>query len=450
MKKVGYKSLVIAILLCSLYMTACSNKSEPSKQEETSGNETVSLFLEYAKLQEVALAGEDQLNLEYTNDGWVESNGNEIDQEETNRLLTTFVQLTGSIVEADKVGTIGNQEPFLTVTLTNENQEEKTVEMITDENGMFYAKESDELVYAVSQFPDEWQQFSLVMLQTPLELPTDTLEEIRYTDGKLEFVLNQETTLSEVETSPFISGWFLHSDLQTEFSVEYAQMEQVLAALTSLKGKVSEDVEQGVFTDPIQIDLIGNEHQETLLIGNKEASGQYTYVKTESDQMVYQVPDVLIHRLDLQPAEIIDNFISLLPLTAIESIEITDTNDTIRIEAKHEVVENEAEELEVASEFYVNGEKTDTAAFRKTYQYLAMLSYEEEIDDYSIPVEKVEEEIQIVYTFKDNGETLQHTIRFIPYAEGKYVVVKNGTAEFTTSSEQIDSMLEQLSYITKD
>ena len=447
MKKLRYKRQFFGVILCIVLAAACSNEAEPHQQEVVK-QEAVSLFSDYTQLQKISLVGEDEVTLEATKEGWVESNGNEIDQSETNRLLTAFVELTGTMIEADELEKIETSEPFLTVTLMNNNQEEKRVEMIEAENGVFYAKESEEQVYTVSQLPEEWQQFSLVMLQSPLDLPIETLKEIRYTNGESTIVLNEETTLSEVETSPFISGWFLHSDLQTEFSVEYTKMEQLLTTLSSLKAKESEAVEEEAFKNPTQIELIGTDEQEALVIGSTIDGEPYTYVKTESDQSIYQVPNVLIRKLDWQPIEIVDNFISLLPLTAIESIEIIDGNDKTMIEAKHEVVENAEEELEVDSEFYVNDEKVDTGAFRKTYQYLAMLSYEEETEDYVIPEEEVEGEIQLVYTFKDNGETLQHTIRFIPHSKEKYVVVKNGIAEWMTSSEQIDSMLHQLSLIT--
>lgn len=445
MKKIQSKSILLGVILCSLFTAACSNESEPATQEEA-----VSLFTDYANLQEVTLAGEDQINLKYTNEGWIESNGEVIDQDAANSLLTDLIQLTGTSTKPSDISDVVTIEPFLTITLRNENQEEKTVELIKDEEERFYAKESEEVIYSLSQLPEEWQQFSLVMLQMPLKLNVNNIDEIEYTDDESNFILNHETTLSDVETSPFISGWFLHSDLQTEFSVEYNQMEQLLASLTSLKGKASETVGQEAFTNPIQIELRGNENQETLLIGSKGKVENYTYVKTESNQTVYQVPDVFIRNLKLLPAEIVDNFIMLLPLTAITSIEITSEDANTMIEAKHDVVENEAEELEVASEFFVNDEKVDTAAFRKTYQYLAMLSYEEEVENYSIPLEETTGEINIVYTFKDNGETLQHTIRFIPYQKEKYVVVKNDHAEFTAPSEQIESMLRQLSLITNN
>lgn len=448
MKKVWYKSMFVGVLLCSLFMAACSNESEEGTQKGTAGNGTVSLFMDYETLKEVTIMGADEVKLKYTNEGWVESNGETIDQEEVTRLITEFVQLTGIAMEPNELKALETQEPFMAVTLLNELQEEKTVELLEDENGVFYAKESEELVYAITQLPDEWQQFSLVMVQAPIEVAVDTIDEIHYTQADSNFTLNQKTTLSDVEASPFISGWFLHSDLQTEFSVEYNQMDQLLVSLTTLKGQVSEAVEQESFTNSIQIELTGEGNKETLTIGSEGELDRHTYVKTESNQLVYEVPDVLIRNLTIQPLKIVDNFISLLPLTAIESIEIKDGDNQIMIEASHDVVENDEKELEVTSEFFVNDEQVDTEAFKKTYQYIALLSYEAEVKNYSIPAEEAVGEISLVYTFKDNGETLQHNIRFIPYEEGNYVVVKDDQAEFTAAGEQIETMLQQLTLIT--
>src|SRR5690606_5482742 len=143
------------------------------------------------------------------------------------------------------------------------------------------------------------------------------------------------------------------------------------------------------------------------------------YVKKESDASVYQVPNVLIEHLSFEPAKLVDNFIALLPLTAVESIEIQAECEKTVIEAEHEVVDGEEDELEIASDIFVNGKQVNTDSFRKSYQHLAMLSYEEELKDYRVPEEEVEGEISVLYTFKDNGNLLTNHLRFVPYEDGK-------------------------------
>ncbi|MBM6614486.1 DUF4340 domain-containing protein [Desemzia sp. RIT804] len=449
-KKGSHGIIVWSFLLTAIFFMGCAKDSDTATTEESTSEEPIALFMEYTNLKEATLIGEEEVALEYTSNGWTASNGELIDQDTTNNLMTGLIQLNGIVVDKTEAKPILTEETFLTTTVTNEDKEEKKVEFIEDKDGEVYAVDSEETVYQLTRFPDELKQISFIMLQKSMELISEDLKEIRYSDENSTFVLNQETSLSDVETSPFISGWFLHSDLQTEFSIEYNQMQQLLAALTSIKGNKSEAVEPETFSSPIQIDLIGNEDQETLLIGADVKSENYTYVKLESNQSVYQVPNVLIEQLTLQPAELVDNFIALLPLTAVESIEIVADEEKTMIEAKHDVIDNEESQLEIASDIFINGTQVDTEAFRKTYQYLAMLSYEEELENYTIPNGEVEGEISVLYTFKDNGDILTNYIRFIPYQEGEYVVIKNGVSEFTTSIGQLETMLQQIALLIEN
>ena len=447
--KVSYKYKIRLFLLIGLFLVGCTDDSVTAPTEESTSTKAITLFQEYTNLTEAVLTGEEEVELSYTSNGWTSSNEEPVDQNATNQLMTGLVQLTGTKVDQTEAQTLLKETAFLTAALVNGDKEEKTLQFVKNENEKFFAIDQEDSVYQLTDFPTELKQFSSIMVQQPIELAGEELTEIEYETKDTWFVLNQETALSEVETAPFISGWFFHSDLQTEFSVEYNQMQQVLASLTTLKGKKAETVDTEAFSSPVRIDLTGKEKQETILIGSKVESTEYTYVKKESDQSVYQVPNVLIEQLSLEPAKLVDNFISLLPLTAVESVEIQAEGEKTMIEAEHEVVDGEEDELEIASDIFVNGKQVSIDSFRKTYQHLAMLSYEEELQDYRVPEEEVEGEISILYTFKDNGNVLTNQIRFIPYQDGKFAVVKNDTAEFTTSIAQLETMLQQVALLTE-
>lgn len=447
--KIPYKHSIRLFLLIGLFLAGCTNDSVTAPAEESTNTKAITLFQEYTNLTEAILEGEEEVELSYTSNGWTSSNEEPVDQNATNQLMTGLVQLTGTKVDQTEAQTLLKETVFLTATLVNGDKEEKTLQFVKNENEKIFAIDQEDSVYQLTDFPTELKQFSSIMVQQPIELAGEELTEIEYTTKDTRFVLNQETTLSEVETAPFISGWFFHSDLQTEFSVEYNQMQQVLASLTTLKGKKAETVDTKAFSSPVQIDLSGKGKQETILIGSNVESTEYTYVKKESDGSVYQVPNVLIEHLSFEPAKLVDNFIALLPLTAVESIEIQAEGEKTVIEAEHEVVDGEEDELEIASDIFVNGKQVNTDSFRKSYQHLAMLSYEEELKDYRVPEEEVEGEISVLYTFKDNGNLLTNHLRFVPYEDGKYAVVKNDTAEFTTSVSQLETMLQQVALLTE-
>lgn len=436
-------------LLIGFFLAGCSEDMATAPTEKSTSSKTIALFQEFNNLTEASLTGEEEINLAYTSTGWISSKEELIDQNAADQLMSGLVQLTGTKVEEAETRSLSKETPFLTATLVNGDKEEKTLQFVENENGQIFAMENEESVYQLNEFPNELKQFSGILLQAPIELAGEELKEIKYENGDATFVLNQETTLSEVETSPFISGWFLHSDFQTEFSVEYTQMQQIQSALTTLRGDKIGGIEPDVFSSPITIHLTGKTKQETLLIGNGVKSAEYTYVKKESDQSVYQVPNVLIEQLTFEPTKLVDNFISLLPLTAVESVEIQAEGEKTVIEAEHEVMDGEEDQLEIVSNIFVNGKQINTDAFRKTYQHLAMLSYEGELEDYQVPEEAVEGEITILYTFKNNGDVLTNQIRFVPYEDGVYAVVKNNVVEFTTSVAQLETMLQQIALLTE-
>lgn len=447
--KVSYKNKMWLFLLIGFFLAGCSEDMATAPTEKSTSSKTIALFQEFTNLTEASLTGEEEINLAYTSTGWISSKEELIDQNAADQLMSGLVQLTGTKVEEAETRSLSKETPFLTATLVNGDKEEKTLQFVENENGQIFAMENEESVYQLNEFPNELKQFSGILLQAPIELAGEELKEIKYENGDATFVLNQETTLSEVETSPFISGWFLHSDFQTEFSVEYTQMQQIQSALTTLRGDKIGGIEPDVFSSPITIHLTGKTKQETLLIGNGVKSAEYTYVKKESDQSVYQVPNVLIEQLTFEPTKLVDNFISLLPLTAVESVEIQAEGEKTVIEAEHEVMDGEEDQLEIVSNIFVNGKQINTDAFRKTYQHLAMLSYEGELEDYQVPEEAVEGEITILYTFKNNGDVLTNQIRFVPYEDGVYAVVKNNVVEFTTSVAQLETMLQQIALLTE-
>lgn len=447
--KVSYKNKMWLFLLIGFFLAGCSEDMATAPTEKSTSSKTIALFQEFTNLTEASLTGEEEINLAYTSTGWISSKEELIDQNAADQLMSGLVQLTGTKVEEAETRSLSKETPFLIATLVNGDKEEKTLQFVENENGQIFAMENEESVYQLNEFPNELKQFSGILLQAPIELAGEELKEIKYENGDATFVLNQETTLSEVETSPFISGWFLHSDFQTEFSVEYTQMQQIQSALTTLRGDKIGGIEPDVFSSPITIHLTGKTKQETLLIGNGVKSAEYTYVKKESDQSVYQVPNVLIEQLTFEPTKLVDNFISLLPLTAVESVEIQAEGEKTVIEAEHEVMDGEEGQLEIVSNIFVNGKQINTDAFRKTYQHLAMLSYEGELEDYQVPEEAVEGEITILYTFKNNGDVLTNQIRFVPYEDGVYAVVKNNVVEFTTSVAQLETMLQQIALLTE-
>lgn len=298
-------------------------------------------------------------------------------------------------------------------------------------------KESEE-VLEFTNLPLAVSDFSLLYLESPLDLKLGSLAEITYQDRLNTFSLSQESDLSQVEQSPFISGWFLHEAYQTEFSVEYQQMESLLTTLRRLHSRPLEDVEP---TEAALLDLklVDGDQQSAHLVFYPNDVDTVSMHWQDADQW-FLLPQSLVDQLRLEPQVLIDNFIALIPLDAVESVSLEGLqNMTI----KHQVEQiGDGETAEELHQFTFDGHTVEETAFRKVYQYLAALTYQDLLEEAFEPTE--EAVLTITYQFLSEGESLKQVIHFYDLDDDHYAVEKNGVLEFTASKAQIDEMLLKL------
>ncbi|MGO4939330.1 hypothetical protein ACTQ45_04810 [Fundicoccus sp. Sow4_D5] len=282
--------------------------------------------------------------------------------------------------------------------------------------------------------------FSLLYLEAPLDLGLGSLIEVAYQDTKNDLTLSQESDWSHVERSPFISGWFLHDVYQTDFSVEYKQMESFLTTLKNLHAQPLPDFEPATAERAsLSLSLMDDAQQTSHLAFYPHSEENLAMYWQEKDAW-YAVPQGLVNDLTLDPQALIDNFIALIPLDAVETI----TFDGLQNMTINHLVETigEGELAEEHHEFSLDGHLVEEVAFRKVYQYLAALSYQDLIPaDATMPEEA---SLTLTYQFESEGETLAHVIHFYDVSEESYAVEKNGVLEFTASKAQIDDMLTEL------
>lgn len=154
----------------------------------------------------------------------------------------------------------------------------------------------------------------------------------------------------------------------------------------------------------------------------------------------YVVPKGLVKELDLDPQALIDNFIALIPLDAVESVTLEGLQN---ITISHLVERTgEGESAQEQHEFSLDGHVVEETAFRKVYQYLAALTYQDLLDEHSEVAE--EATLTITYQFLSEGESLKHVIHFYDLDDNRYAVEKNGVLEFTANKAEINEMLTEL------
>lgn len=318
-------------------------------------------------------------------------------------------------------------------------QAESYIGIVTERIG---EKEVEE-VLEFPQLPLAVSEFSLLYLETPLDLGLGHLKEISYQDDANSFRLSQESDLTRVETSPFISGWFLQDAYQTEFSVEYQQIEAFLARLGSLHkgGLLGFELVDNQAAN-LNLKLIDDAQQTASLAFYPQAKdAEETVVMhwLEQDEW-YMIPQGIFKELKIEPQSFIDNFIALIPLDAIEFVSL---EGLLNMRIEHSVEEIvEGETTRTQHEFTLDSHPVEETAFRKIYQYLAALAYQDLlVEPYTLSEEAA---LTLTYQFLSEGETITQVIHFYDLDAERFAVEKNGVLEFTANKAQITEMIAQL------
>lgn len=445
-RKIIRYSLLVLLVLIGL-PTYLSNQKDPSQEVTASAFEAsiVEPFKELESLEAFRIKNQDEEYI-FTSNGetLVSKDLPQIKEEVLWDFIGQVVSLQALTLEKSPEHT--SLKKMSTYTFSQDEHHDITLELYALTHSDSYIgvvtyrtgeKESEE-VLRFPKLPLAVSDFSLLYLEAPLDLSLASLTEITYQDKLNSFKLNQESTLSSVEQSPFISGWFLHDVYQTEFSVEYKQMESFLTMLDRLHSKPL--LNAGETQDKLlTLSFVDTAQKNVNLIFYPYEEETMAMYWQEKDAW-YVIPEGIVRELSLEPQNLIDNFIALIPLDAVESVTIEGlANMTIN----HQVETNgEGESAEEQHVFSLDGHVVEEAAFRKVYQYLAALTYQEQLLDKTDIAE--EATLTLTYHFISDGEQLSHVIRFYHLDDESYAVEKNGVLEFTASKAQIDDMLTEL------
>ncbi|WP_080145906.1 hypothetical protein [Marinilactibacillus piezotolerans] len=429
--------LTLAALL--LLAAGCDQSSSDSNSETESETETEITEAEqrsYVIPEEFPVRSldvateEDMIELTYQNGEWVAEG---LENPHTPS-ISTFVDELFSL-QGVPTETKSPADGAVSIQLSNE-ENDFTLE-VWSSNEQHYINVSEE-TFKVEELPLSLQPFDTSFLEEPIAIGLNELTEIEFNEGEETVRLNQETTLNEVEKLPFISGWYLHDVYETPFSIEYQWMEKLLGSFYQLRGPAADTPA----ANPVQTIILKNgQEQETLMIGESE-DGRYTPVTLKEQNQHYLVPNQLLAQYTFEPLNIVDNFIALIPLNAVQTVTIKTEETEYVIEAEHELALNEAEETTLNSTFYLNEQEIDGEIFRRKYQYLARLSYSEKATPEELAgIDEAESTITIDYHYLNDGQTVSERVEFIPIEnEDSYIVLKDGRTEFKASDDKLQEL----------
>ena len=440
------------ILLCSLVFltTACTSQETDGNQQGSQASSLVPILGSITDVHSLSIqTDEETVTLQSKVTGWESKELGNLDNAAIDEFLTTLASLQGTPVGETPAIEKLFEQPNTTVELDN-GTDNQSLEIVTSDQETWVKKMDESSYYQLSDVSDILKDFDSAYLQRTIELAVSEPTEIQIASKDQSIVLNKETSMNDIETSPFISGWFLHGIYQTEFSIEYYKMEDFYTALTNFKGT---EVDKTVGEDEATmiLTLKDNKQEENLFIVQTSNDRKRYDVTVKSANKTYEVPAAMIDKFSFEPLAITDNFISILPLSSIQAIEIQQKDKTTLLTAQHELTVDEKDETVIHSTFYADGEILPEKSFRKTYQYLASLSYNAPLKDTEKAVGKTESEIQMTYRYLNNGKEETATIYFVPMTndDKHYAVKKNDIYEFSTTKESVQKALDELNKLTE-
>ncbi|PRY81354.1 hypothetical protein [Alkalibacterium olivapovliticus] len=430
---------VISLFLFVLALGACTSKEADQEDETTVNEETVQFLLpqNISPTDFSVISSEESISANYTDQQWHSEGAVNISQDAVRFFIEDLRELSGRRVNRE----IEDKEDLMIQ--LSDRSDEISLSIWYDEEGTL--AQVNNTTYLVETLPASLSPFSSTFLEAAIELDEGDIEEIRLI-GDETIVLNQTTDLSEVEKIPFISGWYLHGPFETDFSVQYGWMDDFFESITRLHGEETKMVIEEVVQT---IELIHTQGSETIEIGKAEKDGQ-TVIRVDSLDQNYLIPTHLTEFYDIDPLEIVDNFIALIPLDAVEQVEIKRGTEHFLVEIDRDFSIDDQGEVVIDSAFFINEKEVEEDVMRRAYQYLARLSYQRIRDDERDKVDLNEEAVTLTYQYTNQGDVVEKNIELIPVSDATTVIVKNDSiSEFIADDEKLNDMFEALRELNK-
>ena len=178
-------------------------------------------------------------------------------------------------------------------------------------------------------------------------------------------------------------------------------------------------------------------HSFTLLIGDKNAEGNY-YVKELDSTKVYTMDGETVEELlEVKAFPYVYKFVNLVNIEDVEEVELNFNNQTYRLSIKRETIKD-GENESTSSTYYVDGKEVEEGSFKDFYQELISTKYDREIVDEANSTRVV---LGLVYHLRNNKVI---SIDYLEYDESYYMVEANGRKMFLTDRREVDSLKEKL------
>ncbi|MFP3720358.1 hypothetical protein SFC57_02835 [Niallia circulans] len=294
--------------------------------------------------------------------------------------------------------------------------------------------------YQLSYVPNLVKFYSPIIFSEKKAFPleADQIKKIEFRGKQGHYSLSKQTTYSSVEKAPFISGWFLHDYYSHDYSVEYKKMDEILSTLTHLKvSDPLKEIDQSKLTNWKEI-IIQEEGKEYTLQLLKDENNLY-YATVNKEKKLFFVPKGQIENLVNHPFSIIDKFLCLIMADALNKWTI-EGKQSEQITAFHRL---NRKSDKIISSFQLNNRNIDEADFRNLYQYIAVLSANEEYKGEALENNPY---LKMTYDFTSDGSEHSRKLEFYPLKtnDSMFAIKENGNIDFVIKKDQLVTMLKQV------
>lgn len=484
-RKKKQKITMLVALLCLIgigigYVYASRYANEKQAKEEAEANEDDSVELysyEEDALTQIQFENSDtEMTLVYEDDKWYKADEKKfpLDQEKAETMASQISTLISSrmvLEDPENLEDYGLDVPELTIHFTTKDKEEVTI-YLGDESsaaGGYYGYTSlSDTIYIITESVYESYQYTAKQMIEMEDIPgidAETITNLHVKPRKGEefkAVYDEKNAVSKD-----IYGWDITKPFAEPVAGDVYALKELFANYTSLSYQQCEDysgkkdAKYGLAEPRCEValqyyvevpddeadmeedaDTAADTEQKmkkvwydyNLLIGDKDKSGAYYYVKPKNSERVYTMEaSVVENMIQIKPMNYLYAYLYVGTVYELNAIDMSVDGKDYHMELVNEKKEDDTTDAFKAT---INGKEVDEEAFRLNYGSAGALKYAAMIDE---SIEASDEPYCTITMIEDEREVC---LKFLPYDDKSYRVNINGQQLFTTDKAAVDSLVK--------
>lgn len=306
-----------------------------------------------------------------------------------------------------------------------------------------WTNHGDRLLYTLSDIRDK-------------TIPFIDLNDFRYLyldkgDGRpLEIKINDDISGEDAQFG--IGIWQMTRPYNEPMGVNGEAIHDMLEGIQGFT--IEEFIEDGVedlskygLDEPSLEFIFMDGESKTHMIFGDEYDEKYLYFKLPDSDSVFGIRKSLTNFADIRAFDLVEKFAYIVNIDDVDKIEVEGFDKSHVLSMEREIIkeaEDEDEEDEVETTYFLDGVEVQDKAFKKAYQsVIGVLVDGENIQD-------MEEKPEVKTTFYLNkGSNREVSINYVPYDSDFYAVFRGGQAEFVVNKGLVKNIFDMAEALAK-